>query len=143
MIAVPVDRGVKDPIWENLEVGEEFGPVETAISDHDLKSYAYAVDDFHPARAIAAVGVIIAREQVAVWIEGQFLRVAQPDVNDLQLGAIGVTAEDSARVRIGEDAALGLDVQATVADAAIEPTVGSHFETVKIMPDEGSVYAIA
>jgi acyl dehydratase len=48
MIAVPVAAGLKEPIWENIEVGEEFGPVETAISDHDLKSYAYAVDDFHP-----------------------------------------------------------------------------------------------
>src|SRR5215471_17125549 len=48
MIAVPIDPGMKEPIWENIEVGEEFGPVETAISDHDLKSYAYAVDDFHP-----------------------------------------------------------------------------------------------
>jgi len=47
MIAVPIHRGVKDPIWENFEIGEEFGPIETAISDHDLKSYAYAVDDFH------------------------------------------------------------------------------------------------
>jgi acyl dehydratase len=48
MIAVPIDAGLKEPTWENIEVGEEFGPVETAISDHDLKSYAYAVDDFHP-----------------------------------------------------------------------------------------------
>jgi hypothetical protein len=48
VIAAPIDRGVKEPIWENIEVGEEFGPVETAISDHDLKSYAYAVDAFHP-----------------------------------------------------------------------------------------------
>jgi len=48
MIAIPTDPGLKEPIWENIEVGEEYGPVETAISDHDLKSYAYAVDDFHP-----------------------------------------------------------------------------------------------
>jgi acyl dehydratase len=48
MIVVPIAPGIKKPIWENIEVGEEFGPVEVAISDHDLKSYAYAVDDFHP-----------------------------------------------------------------------------------------------
>jgi hypothetical protein len=48
MIAVPIAAGIKEPIWEYIEVGEEFGPVEVAISDHDLKSYAYAVDDFHP-----------------------------------------------------------------------------------------------
>jgi acyl dehydratase len=46
---VPVEpAGSKKPIWETIEVGEEFGPLETAISDHDVKSYAYAVDDFHP-----------------------------------------------------------------------------------------------
>jgi acyl dehydratase len=48
MIAVPIAAGINKPIWENIEVGEEFGPVEVAISDHDLKSYAYAIDDFHP-----------------------------------------------------------------------------------------------
>jgi acyl dehydratase len=49
MIIVPLDRaGLKKPVWESIEVGEEFGPLETAISDHDVKSYAYAVDDFHP-----------------------------------------------------------------------------------------------
>jgi N-terminal half of MaoC dehydratase len=48
MISIPIDHGrLKVPIWENIEVGEEFGPIETVISDHDLKSYAYAVDDFH------------------------------------------------------------------------------------------------
>jgi acyl dehydratase len=48
MISIPIDHGrLKVPIWENIEVGEEFGPLETVISDHDLKSYAYAVDDFH------------------------------------------------------------------------------------------------
>src|SRR6516165_3967407 len=47
MIVVPIAAGIKKPIWANIEVGEEFGPVEVAISDHDVKSYAYAVDDFH------------------------------------------------------------------------------------------------
>jgi acyl dehydratase len=49
MIIVPLDRpGLKEPVWEKIEVGEELGPLEIAISDHDVKSYAYAVDDFHP-----------------------------------------------------------------------------------------------
>jgi acyl dehydratase len=48
VFSIPKDHGrLKEPIWENIEVGEEFGPVETVISDHDLTSYAYAVDDFH------------------------------------------------------------------------------------------------
>src|SRR5437660_1882114 len=49
MMVVPVDRA--DPaaaMWENLRVDTELGPLETTISDHDVKGYGYAVDDFHP-----------------------------------------------------------------------------------------------
>jgi hypothetical protein len=49
MMVVPVDR--PDPaaaMWENLPVDTELGPLETTISDHDVKGYGYAVDDFHP-----------------------------------------------------------------------------------------------
>jgi hypothetical protein len=48
-VVVPVDR--PDPaeaLWEDLPVDQELGPLETTISDHEVKSFAYAVDDFHP-----------------------------------------------------------------------------------------------
>jgi acyl dehydratase len=49
VIVVPFDRpGLKEPTWENLAVNEEFGPLEVVISDHAAKSYAYALDDYHP-----------------------------------------------------------------------------------------------
>jgi acyl dehydratase len=32
--------------WENIEIGEEFGPVEGTISDFLVKTHAYAVDDY-------------------------------------------------------------------------------------------------
>ena len=49
MIIVPFDcPGLKDPTWENFLVGEEFGPIEVVISDHAVKSYVYALDDYHP-----------------------------------------------------------------------------------------------
>lgn len=32
--------------WENIEIGEEFGPVEGIISDFQVKTHAYAVDDY-------------------------------------------------------------------------------------------------
>src|SRR5262249_94766 len=49
MIVVPFDRpGLKEPTWENIVVGEEFGPLEVVISDHAVKSYVYAIDDYHP-----------------------------------------------------------------------------------------------
>jgi len=43
-------RGValKEPTWENVEVGEQFGPVEIVVDDHRIKSYAYAINDYHP-----------------------------------------------------------------------------------------------
>jgi acyl dehydratase len=34
--------------WENIEIGEEFGPVEGIISDFQVKMHAYAVDDYSP-----------------------------------------------------------------------------------------------
>jgi acyl dehydratase len=49
VIVVPFDRpGLKEPTWENLVVGEEFGPLEVVISDHAVKSYVYALADHHP-----------------------------------------------------------------------------------------------
>src|ERR1041384_7443531 len=49
MIVVSFDRpGLKEPTWENLVLGEEFGPLEVVISDHAVKSYVYALDDYHP-----------------------------------------------------------------------------------------------
>ena len=32
--------------WENLEVGDQLGPVEGVVSDFYVKTHAYAVDDF-------------------------------------------------------------------------------------------------
>jgi acyl dehydratase len=49
MLVVPLGRpGLKEPSWENIVVGEEFGPLDVVISEHAVKSYAYAIDDYHP-----------------------------------------------------------------------------------------------
>ncbi len=49
MIVAPLDRlDPAETIWENLPMDQELGPLETTISDHDVKSYGYAVDDLHP-----------------------------------------------------------------------------------------------
>jgi acyl dehydratase len=34
--------------WDNIEVGEEFGPVEGVVSELKLKLHAFAVDDYGP-----------------------------------------------------------------------------------------------
>ena len=39
---------LKQRSWENMEVGEEFGPMEVVVDDHKLKSFCFALDDFDP-----------------------------------------------------------------------------------------------
>lgn len=34
--------------YENIQIGEEFGPVEGIVSDFQVKTHAYAVDDYSP-----------------------------------------------------------------------------------------------
>jgi acyl dehydratase len=34
--------------WDNIEVGEEFGPLESILSELKLKLHAFAVDDYNP-----------------------------------------------------------------------------------------------
>lgn len=49
MMLVPFDRpGLKKPSWENLIVGEAFGPLEIVVSEQTVESYMYAIDDYHP-----------------------------------------------------------------------------------------------
>lgn len=44
----PKGATLKEPTWENVEVGERFGPIELVIDDRRIKNYAFAVDDYHP-----------------------------------------------------------------------------------------------
>ena len=37
---------LKPYTWENLQIGEEFGPVEGSLSELKVKLHAFAVDDF-------------------------------------------------------------------------------------------------
>src|SRR6266566_10007700 len=49
MMLIPLDRSaVKEPTWGNIVVGEAFGPLDVIITDHIVKSYVYAIDDYHP-----------------------------------------------------------------------------------------------
>lgn len=38
----------KEPVFENLEIPERFGPVRLLVDDHKVKRYAFTVDDYHP-----------------------------------------------------------------------------------------------
>jgi acyl dehydratase len=49
MMVVPFDGpDLKEPTWENVVIGEEFGPLDIVLSDHAVNSYTYAVDDYNP-----------------------------------------------------------------------------------------------
>ena len=41
-------RGTKEALFELVEVGEEFGPVELVVDDHKIKAFAFTQDDYHP-----------------------------------------------------------------------------------------------
>jgi acyl dehydratase len=47
---MPINRASKLKLytWENIEIGEEFGPVEGILSDLKVKLHAFAVDDYGP-----------------------------------------------------------------------------------------------
>jgi hypothetical protein len=38
----------KEPSFDSVVVDETFGPVEVEIDEHFIKSYAFALDDYHP-----------------------------------------------------------------------------------------------
>src|SRR3546814_18488381 len=42
----------KEPTFENVYVGESFGPVELTLDPFFLKSYAYATDDYTGMRVV-------------------------------------------------------------------------------------------
>src|SRR5690606_33033754 len=101
------------------------------------------IDDIHPALAVALVGVVIAGEEIAVFVESKFLRIAQTARDDFHVGAVWLAAEDGAFVRKGEDLAfLRGDVCTTVAKGEVEAAIRSENEPVHVVPRVGETHAI-
>jgi len=83
----------KDPTFENVEVGETFGPTTLVLDDFFLKSYAYATDDYSGVeivdgeiRSVGAVpGAAIVSELMLI-----FLTVYDPD------GVVGLHQKEEA-----------------------------------------------
>ncbi|MGQ4267492.1 hypothetical protein [Nocardiopsis changdeensis] len=42
------EAGLKEPLFENLEIPEKLGPVTVRIDDHKIKRFAFTQDDHHP-----------------------------------------------------------------------------------------------
>ena len=94
-----------------------------------------ALDEIDPAGLVAAIGVVVAGEEVAELIESQLLRVAQARGEDLELGAVGIAAQHGAGIRHGQGLAVACcDVEAAVADAEIEPAVGPESRPCRSWP---------
>src|SRR5262245_14250524 len=48
------------------------------------------LDRVHPARRVAAVGIVVASPKVPILIEGELLRVAQPLMHDFKGRTVGI-----------------------------------------------------
>ncbi|MFC5831160.1 hypothetical protein [Nonomuraea insulae] len=45
---VDPEAGLKEPVFENLEIPEDFGPVTIVVDDHKVKRFAFTQDDYRP-----------------------------------------------------------------------------------------------
>jgi acyl dehydratase len=43
-----LEAGLKEPIFENLDIPETFGPVTITVDDHKIKRFAFTQDDYNP-----------------------------------------------------------------------------------------------
>lgn len=43
-----LEAGLKEPVFENLEIPERLGPVTISVDDHKIKRFAFTQNDFHP-----------------------------------------------------------------------------------------------
>jgi hypothetical protein len=110
----------------------------------DVPTAVAALNEVHPAGAIAAVGIVVAGEKISEVIEGEFLRIAQAAREHFEICAVGFAAEDCAFVGIEENAALFVGhVEAAIADGKVEATVGAHDEAVHVVAEERNVHAVA
>jgi hypothetical protein len=100
-----------------------------------------AWDDIHPPGRIAAVGVVVAGEEVAILVESQLLGIAEPVMEDLEVGPIRIAPKHGAGVGIVEHSTSSFNVEPAIAAAEIDPAVGPHFEAVQVVAGVAGVNA--
>ena len=94
-----------------------------------------ALHDVDHAGGVALVGIVVHGEAVAEFVERDLLGIAQAEVEDLEVRAVRLEAEDRAAVmRVVLPAFLGGQVEATVADGAPDAAVVADGEAVHVMP---------
>ena len=104
-----------------------------------------ALDDVGEAFAFAFhVGVVVHDEEITEIVEGGLLGIAHAVGVDLEVGTVGLDAEDGAFVGIIKVAAfLGGDVGALIADTPINAAVRTDREPVHVVAGIGDVDAEA
>ena len=100
-----------------------------------------AVDDVDQPRVVAFVAVVVVGEQIAVLVEGEFLRIAQAAMDDFELGTVLIAAEHRSGTRADERLAfLAGHVEAAISDAEIEFAVRTENQPVEVVAEEGDVH---
>ena len=108
----------------------------------DAPAAVAALYGVHPAGGVAAVGVIVAGEESAELVEGEFLWVAKAVVENLETGAIEFAAVDCAGLgRVQLAPVEGGDGGGAVADAEINPAIGAKAQPVQVVPEEADAHA--
>ena len=101
-----------------------------------------AIDDVNDARLVALVAVVIHRDEVSELVERDFLRVAQAAVDDFEVRAIGIEAENKTFVvQVVMTAFAGGGVEPAVAHGSVNPAVGTEDEAVEVVAGERDVDA--
>ena len=87
-----------------------------------------------------AVRVVVDAEDVAVLIEGDFLDVAETTGVNLEVGTIGIAAEEGALVGVFEvEAFLGFYAHSLIADGPIDAPIRAHCEAVHVVSGVGEM----
>ena len=93
--------------------------------------------EVHPPRLVAAVRVVVAGEQIAEVIECQLLRIAESGAEDLQLGAVQLTAKDRPLIGHVQLALLGRNRETAIPNGEIKPSVRADDQPVHVMSAKG------
>ena len=96
------------------------------------------LDDIHPTGLVAAIGVVVAREQIAEVVERQLLRIAEAEREHLQIAPIQVAPKHCPSVwPMQEFALLVHHMVAAIADAEVDPPVRPQLQPVHVVPAKG------
>ena len=96
-----------------------------------------------PTGLVAAVGVVVAGEQVAPRIKDQILRIAESLIDHFEVRSIGLATEDSPTVRGSNRVSFRLDHRGAVTDREVQSAVRSEDQAMEIVAQEADSDSVA